>query len=46
MSPLRPKSCDRKDVPPVDAYPVMMQKMGEILGKYADKIKDEKGSAP
>ena len=24
----------------------MMQKMGEILGKYADKIKDEKGSAP
>ena len=24
----------------------MMQKMGEILGRYADKIKDEKKSAP
>ena len=24
----------------------MMQKMGEILGKYADKIKDEKRDAP
>ena len=23
----------------------MMQKMGEILGRYADRIKDEKGSA-
>jgi hypothetical protein len=24
----------------------MMQKMGEILGRYADKIKDEKASTP
>ncbi len=24
----------------------MMQKMGEILGKYTDKLKDEKGSTP
>ncbi len=24
----------------------MMQKMGEILGRYADKIKDEKASMP
>lgn len=29
----------------VQMHAEMMQKMGEILGRYADRIKDEKGSA-